>query len=87
MYLDRLINAAMELAGVDDLRNHGARLWQMEGGRTCPLGWTGCSQPVFIDLKTGEYDYGDTGGPGYEDCVENCEHSMAVAPTCDWIDP
>ena len=48
--LDELITAAVQLAG-DDAVSHGARLWKSEGGRACPLGWEGCSQPVYVDQK------------------------------------
>ena len=54
--LNDLITAAMELAGNEAVRNHDARLWHLEGGRRCPLGWGGCSQSVYVDLKTGEHD-------------------------------
>ena len=74
--LDELITAATQLAGADDTVSYGARLWQSEGGRRCPLGWDGCSQAVYVDLKTGEYDYGQPGGPGHTDCVRNCAHGM-----------
>lgn len=74
--LNELITAAMQLAGVDDAVSHNARLWQCEGGRACPLGWGGCSQPVYVDVKTGEYDYGERGGPGHADCARNCRHGM-----------
>lgn len=78
--LDKLITAAMELAGAEGTVSHGARLWQSEGGRRCPLGWDDCSQAVYADLKTGEYDYGDPGGPGHTDCVRNCAHGMQPCP-------
>ena len=58
--LDELITGAMQLAGTDAVSN-GARLWQSEGGRACPLGWAGCSQP---------------GGPGHADYVRNCKDGM-----------
>jgi hypothetical protein len=74
--LNDLITAAMQLAGTEDRVSHNARLWQMEGGRACPLGWGRCSQPVYADLKTGEYDYGEPGGPGHADCMANCQHGM-----------
>ena len=63
--LSELITAAMQLAGADGQVSHAARLWKIEGGRRCPLGWGGCSQPVYVDLKTGDYDYGEPGGPGH----------------------
>ena len=85
--LDNLITAAMQLAGTDDKISHNARLWQMEGGRACPIEWGGCSQPVYVDLKTGEHDYGDPGGPGHAYCVRNCSHEMNPPPPCDdWDD-
>lgn len=81
--LNELITAAVQLAGADDLASHNARLWQMEGGRACPLGWGGCSQPVYVDVKTGAYDYGEPGGPGHADCVRNCKHGMQQQPEDD----
>ena len=71
--LNDLITGAIQLAG-DTLVSHGARLWQSEGGRTCPLGWHDCSQSVYVDIKTGEYDYGEPGGPGHADCIGYCKH-------------
>ena len=82
--LNDLITAAIQLAGTEDQVSHNARLWQMEGGRTCPLGWGGCSQPVYVDLKTGEYDYGKPGGPGHADCQRNCKHGMAPPDDDDY---
>lgn len=73
--LNDLITAAIELAGGDAV-SHDARLWQSEGGRRCPLGWWDCSQAVYVDLKTGEYDYGEPGGPGHRDCERHCPHGM-----------
>lgn len=73
--LDSLITAAVQLAGTEAV-SHGARLWQSEGGRRCPLGWDGCSQAVYVDMKTGEYDYGEPGGPGHADCERTCQHGM-----------
>lgn len=82
--LNDLITAAIQLAGTEDQVNHNARLWQMEGGRACPLGWGDCSQPVYADLKTGEYDYGEPGGPGHADCRRNCKHGMAPPDDDDY---
>jgi hypothetical protein len=79
--LDELITAAVQLAGTDAV-SHSAHLWQTDGARRCPLGWGGCSQPVYVDLKTGAYDYGDPGGPGHADCVRHCSHGMNL-PTAD----
>ena len=85
--LNDLITAAIQLAGTEDQVSHNARLWQMEGGRECPLGWGGCSQPVYVDLATGENDYGERGGPGHADCMRNCRHGMNPPPPYeDWDD-
>ena len=78
--LNELITAAMQLAGTDDRVSHGARLWKSEGGRSCPLDWDGCSQAVYVDLATGEHDYGEPGGPGHADCVRYCPHGMEPPP-------
>ena len=82
--LNNLITAAMQLAGADDRVSHQARLWLSEGGRACPLGWGCCSQTVYVDLKTGEYDYGKPGGPGHADCVRTCSHRMQPAPDAEY---
>lgn len=87
--LNRLITAAMELACDDGRVSHGSRLWESIGGRQCPLGWADCSQAVYIDIKTGEYDYGEPGGPGHAVCTDTCSHGMQVALELDedWIEP
>jgi hypothetical protein len=77
--LDDLITAAVQLAGTDAVSN-GARLWQSEGGRACPLGWGGCSQAVYVDMATGDYDYGEPGGPGHADCRRYCKNGMEPCP-------
>ena len=84
--LNDLITGAVQLAGGDSLA-HDGRLWHMEGGRACPIGWEDCSQPVYVDLKTGAYDYGQPGGPGHADCKQNCAHGMQPAPEDDdpWL--
>ena len=80
--LNELTTAAIELAGGNET-SFGARLWQMVGGRTCPLDWGDCSQAVYVDLKTGDHDYGDQGGPGHADCVRYCKHGMQPRPADD----
>ena len=77
--LNELLTAATQLAG-EDAVSHGARLWKSEGGRCCPLGWWDCSQAVYVDLKTGEHDYGEPGGPGHTDCIRHCHHGMQHSP-------
>jgi len=83
--LNDLITGAIQLAGGAEVA-HGARLWHAEGGRECPLGWGDCYQPVFVDLATGEHDYGEPGGPGHADCLRNCRHGMQTCPQDDDID-
>lgn len=78
--LSELITAAVRLADDHTSRSHGGRMWKMEGGRRCPIGWYGCSQAVYVDLVTGGYDYGEPGGPGHADCVQQCEHRMEAPP-------
>lgn len=78
--LSDLITAAMVLAGEEDKAAHGGRIWHFEGGRSCPLGWGDCSQSVYVDLASGEYDYGDPGGPGHHDCERYCRHGLEQAP-------
>lgn len=73
--LQQLIDDATALANPDDTM-HGGRLWRSEGGRACPIGWDHCSQPVFVDLRTGDYDYGDLGGPGHASCKATCHEGM-----------
>jgi hypothetical protein len=73
--LSELITSAIDLAG-GNLTSHSSRLWHQEGGRLCPLGWGGCSQAVYVDIATGEYDYGEVGGPGHQDCLRYCKHDL-----------
>lgn len=71
--LNDLVTAAIQLAGGDAI-SHGNRLWQSEGCRGCPIGWEDCGQAVYVDLASGEHDYGDPGGPGHADCQRYCPH-------------
>jgi hypothetical protein len=73
--LASLIADAVALAHPDETV-HGGRLWRSIGGRACPIGWEHCSQPVFEDIRTGETDYGEPGGPGHADCLANCRERM-----------
>jgi hypothetical protein len=50
--------------------------WVMVGGRSCPKDYpVDCSQPVFMIPLTGEYDYGEPGGPGHQHCSNHCRHN------------
>jgi len=73
--LQDLIDDAVALAN-PDATMHGGRLWRSIGGRSCPIGWDHCSQPVFEDIRTGETDYGARGGPGYASCKATCPEGM-----------
>lgn len=55
-----------------------APIWITDGGRACPIDWGDCSQPVFVNEVTGDYDYGDPGGPGYQFCETECPHKLAL---------
>jgi len=60
---ERLTNPAWSCAEGHD--------WRVAGGRPCPRSmdvW--CSQPAFECRRCGEYDYGEKGGPGAEECEE-----------------
>jgi hypothetical protein len=60
----------------------GNHVWRTEGGRACPFheaaaeknldspcGHAGyASQAVYRCQACGEWDYGEEGGPGWEDC-------------------
>lgn len=53
---------------------HGHHFWKTMGGRPCPKGDDNASQAVYQCERCGEEDYGDPGGPAYEDCKScRCE--------------
>jgi len=69
MTLQHLIAEAVALGG-GNLCASGHD-WGTDGGRPCPHGLSEgrqCSQAVYLCKRCGEYDYGDKGGPAYEDC-------------------
>lgn len=43
-----------------------------EGGRGCPCGGEDHSQGVYRCVRCGAYDYGEPGGPGWEETLESC---------------
>jgi len=63
----------LELVELARVRGPGPN-WVTDGGRTCPLGWMDCSQPVFRIAGTDVYDYGEPGGPGAKHCATECPH-------------
>lgn len=66
MTLQHMIAEAVALAG-GNLCASGHD-WIAEGGRQCPRGNTLASQTVYVCNRCGEYDYGQPGGPGHDDC-------------------
>jgi hypothetical protein len=76
--LTHLITQARSLANDDPCITTG-HVWETEGGRTCPKGWSYagdgecCSQTVYVCRACGEYDYGDRGGLAYAECFEVCQ--------------
>jgi hypothetical protein len=46
--------------------------WKSTGGRGCACFSHNHSQPTYECVRCGEVDYGDRGGPGYEDCTRHC---------------
>jgi hypothetical protein len=69
--LDELVTAAVALAGGEAISRR-ARLWTQEGGRSCPKGYSDCSQAVYVDIGSGEYDFGEPDGPAHDDCFVDC---------------
>lgn len=68
--LSFLVAEAVALAGGNTCAS--GHDWHSDGGRRCPHGAETCSQTVYRCRRCGEYDYGDIGGPGYNDCRHGC---------------
>lgn len=49
----------------------GKHEWVSDGGRSCPRDFD-CSQTVYVCRACGQYDYGEKGGPGFDDCEIGC---------------
>ena len=47
-------------------------MWVVVGGRPCPEKIYGCSQNVYQDAVSGQFDYGYPGGPSFNEC-EDCK--------------
>lgn len=73
--LEHLISEARGLAGDHPCVSFG-HVWQCDAGRGCPLGWPDCSQSVYFCARCGVYDYGEQGGPAYDECNDRhfCPH-------------
>lgn len=82
--LRNLITQASSLAG-DNLcaTDHD---WHSNGGRPCPhdfvdsLGYECTGQTVYQCSRCGEYDYGDPGGPAFNEC-DNCQNAVTDGST------
>lgn len=74
MTLQHLLAEAAALAGVDLCA--GGHAWSFVGGRPCPHRGTDAncfgSQSVYQCARCGDWDYGEPGGPGDEDCRPRC---------------
>lgn len=64
--LQFLIAQAVALAGGNTCA--AGHDWQMDGARRCPHDAEQCSQAAYRCTRCGCYDYGERGGPGWEDC-------------------
>ena len=74
--LGQLIIEARTLAGGAHPCNELGHRWRFAGGRLCtrvdPEGCPNQSQSVFECDVCGDVDYGEPGGPGWNDCEDNC---------------
>lgn len=53
--------------------------WVTDGGRHCPRAEDcGGSQTVYRCAACGEMDYGEPGGPGYHECMEDGPCNITV---------
>lgn len=70
--LRHLITEAIALGG-ENLCVNGHD-WKSIGGRECSYQTEGCggSQAVYECRLCGDVDYGNPGGPGYDDCIAYC---------------
>ena len=76
MELQSLIREARTTLGSDACRA-GRHQWTSEGEgcRGCPHDITDdCGQGVYRCSVCGQHDYGETGGPGHNDCERFCQH-------------
>ena len=76
--LTRLVSEAKVLAGGDHPCHILGHKWESQGGRHCSICENG-SQTVYYCPACGDYDYGEEGGPGWEDCQTYC-HYFSIKP-------
>lgn len=80
--LEQLVTEARGLAGDHPCQSFGHE-WAEDGGRRCPRGGPDdCCQAVYVCERCGQHDYGEQGGPGWNDC-----RASGCTPTMPWIDP
>lgn len=71
--LERLIEQGKAIAGYPVSCTSIGHNWVSFGGRECPKGAFRCSQAAYKCERCGEYDYGDDGGPAYQECFVMCD--------------
>lgn len=75
--LESLIREAATELGSEACANDRHQ-WASIGGRACPhpqeIGHGRCSQPVYECVTCGATDYGQRGGPGWDDCRDGCTY-------------
>lgn len=64
--IQHLIAEAVALAGGDTCA--AGHDWDADAARRCPHDAEACSQSAYRCRRCGAFDYGERGGPGYEDC-------------------
>lgn len=69
----KLVTEAQQTCEARTCKSHG-HLWESDGARACPRGGSGCSQSFFVCSRCGMEDYGEEGGPGYEQCYSIAPH-------------
>jgi len=56
---------------------YGRHKWEFDGARPCPFGLSGtCSQSVYKCSVCGQFDYGEKGGIGWQECKKSCKHGF-----------
>ena len=78
-----LVGAAISEARPVAACADGSHHWKSEGSRRCPQDddEEACGQAVYHCAICGAYDYGERGGPGFNDCATLCQlgHREAFA--------
>jgi hypothetical protein len=89
MTLNRLIAEAVVLGGGKHQCAELGHDWETQGGRQCPYATDeynlNCSQSVYVCRACGCEDYGEEGGPGYQDCHVDGPCSFACEQAADSV--